>query len=132
MSRHRWQRWRRGVRMSDSLDPRFRDKAFREAWLWEHLHTTLAAQIRSMRLARGWSQEDLGRRCGMAQERISRLEDPRYRGASISSLQRIAQAFDVALIVRFGPWSMILSERGIDWTTQHIPSFEEEFGATPC
>lgn len=114
--------------MQTPVDARFRDKAFRGAWLWDHIHATLAGQIRAMRVERGWSQAELGERCGMAQERISRLEDPLYRGVTISSLKRIAKAFDVALIVRFGPWSAILSERGIDWTTRHIPSFEEEYG----
>jgi transcriptional regulator with XRE-family HTH domain len=99
-----------------SLPAELRDKASRDRWLWDQIHQTLAGQIRALRLARGWSQAELGRRCGMAQERISRLEDPAYRRQSIRSLQRVARALDVALIVRFGPWSMVLSEMGINWT----------------
>jgi hypothetical protein len=70
----------------------------------------------------------------MTQNNISRLEDPDYGKHTISSLKRLADALDVALVVRFVPFSQY-----IDWLsgTPHVdmglrpealavPSFEEE------
>lgn len=66
-------------------------------------------------------------RCDMTQEQVSRYENPTYGRFALRTLQRIASVFDVALIVRFGPWSAILTGSGIVWSGA-IPSFDEEFG----
>lgn len=105
------------------------EKADREQWLEDQLRYGIAAQIRALREQRGWSQVELGRRSGMTQEGISRLENPQGRGLpTIRSLKRIAAAFDVALIIRFGPWSFLLTGKRFDWIAP-VLSFEEEFGA---
>ena len=61
----------------------------------------LAFQLNLMREARGWTQEELARRCDMAQETISRLEDPNYGRYTLKTLKRLAKTFDVGLLVRF-------------------------------
>ena len=87
----------------------------------------LAMQLRSMREAKGWSQIEVGKKAGMKQSAIARLEDPRYSSMTLSTLRRLAEAFDVALIVRFAPFSEFIS-----WTAQidglrlSPPSFSEE------
>ena len=48
----------------------------------------------------------------MNQNMIYRLENPSYGRATISTLKRIAAVFDVALVVRFVPFSQL-----IDWVT---------------
>jgi transcriptional regulator with XRE-family HTH domain len=81
-----------------------------------------------MREARGWSQLEVGEKAGgMKQSAIARLEDPRYSSMTLSTLKRLAKAFDVAVTVRFAPFSEFIS-----WTAQlneaHLspPSFSEE------
>lgn len=108
------------------IDATFFDRAFRERWLDEQIRVGLATQIKALRQDRGWSQAELARRCGMAQARISRLEDPTYGRYSIATLKRIAGAFDAALMIRFGPWSCVLTGESVDWHAR-IPPFDEEF-----
>jgi transcriptional regulator with XRE-family HTH domain len=84
-----------------------------------------------MREDRGWSQSYLAAESGMAQPRICVLEDPSYDKMNISTLKRIAAAFDVALIVRFVPYSELLisglkdSERGFSVSSFKDDSFPE-------
>ena len=84
------------------------DKEYRDAFVADTIDTGLALQIRAMREARQWSQTDLARKAGMAQERISVLEDPDYGKHTLSTLKRLASAFDVALVVRFVPFSHLV------------------------
>ncbi len=58
-----------------------------------------------MRVSRGWTQEELAQASGKVQETISQLENPNYGSYTLKTLQRLAEAFDVALIVRFVPFS---------------------------
>jgi transcriptional regulator with XRE-family HTH domain len=90
---------------------------------------TTAAQIRATREKRGWSQHELAEKAGMAQARISLLENPNYESPSLSTLKRVANALDVALVVRFTSFGKFFAlvdseEPG----TLALPSFEEEFG----
>lgn len=104
------------------------DKEYRDLYVAEHIRTGLAFQIRAMREDRGWTQSELGQRAqGMAQETISQLEDPDYGRLTLRTLRRLASGLDVALIVRFAPFSEL-----VDWivnlTPQRLapPSFDEE------
>jgi len=109
--------------IADSL----RDPEYREAFLSEHLRRSLPAQIRRLREHRGWSQEQLGMKCGgKKQEWISRLESPSYGKFTLGTLLRLANAFDVGLTARFLPFSELL-----DWYTsrgpnEQVPSFTED------
>ncbi len=86
----------------------------RHLYLDSSIRHMLAMQLRSMREARHWSQAEVGEKAGgMKQSAIARIEDPEYNSMSLSSLKRLAKAFDVALIVRFAPFSEFIS-----WTTQ--------------
>src|SRR5580704_9075423 len=62
-------------------------------------------QIRAMREDRGWTQAKLAEKLGTTQNTVSRIENPKTSKPSITTLQRIAEAFDVALIVKFAPFS---------------------------
>lgn len=103
------------------------DSDYRRVFTAEHLNLGLAYQLRLLREDRGWTQEELARRTGKSQEMISRWEDPDYGSHSISTLKVFADAFDVALIVRFAPFSELTK-----WLTslsieQLVPKgFEEE------
>lgn len=89
---------------------KFRNKAFRDAFSNAQLATGMAAQIQTMREDRNLTQAELAEASGMAQSRISLLEDPSYDRMSIGTLKRIASAFDVALTVKFVPYSEILRD----------------------
>jgi transcriptional regulator with XRE-family HTH domain len=63
-----------------------------------------------MRNERGWTQRELGDLAGVRQNWISHLESPDYGSFNLSTLKKLAFAFDVALIVRFVPFSQF-----VDW-----------------
>ncbi|MBV9757759.1 MAG: helix-turn-helix transcriptional regulator [Alphaproteobacteria bacterium] len=83
----------------------------RHAFVEATLSSGIGAQIFALREARGWSQEELGEKVGMAQSRISLLEGG-YESYSLRTLKRFASVFDVALVVRFIPFSEL-----VDWVT---------------
>jgi transcriptional regulator with XRE-family HTH domain len=87
---------------------KFGHKQYRDAFVASHLSTNISAQIHATRERLGWTQTQLADAAGMAQARISVMEDPSYERSSISTLKRLASAFDVALIVQFVPFSDFL------------------------
>ncbi len=89
---------------------RFLEKAYRDATVREHTRIGIPYQIRALRQQRGWSQEELGDRSGKPQNVISRLEDPEYGKLSLKTLLEMASAFDVALLVKFVPFSRFRTE----------------------
>ena len=103
------------------------DDEIRPIFISEHIREQIALQIRTMRENRQWTQTELGERAGIPQPRISLLEDPDYSGLTLATLKRIAQAFDVGLIVRFASFGEVA-----DWTVnlepKHLtpPSYGEE------
>jgi transcriptional regulator with XRE-family HTH domain len=94
----------------------------------------IAYQIKATRNKRGLSQDDLAKTVGMSQNNISRLESPEYGKHTVSSLKRIADAMDVALVVRFVPFSQYVDwlsatpylDEGIRPEALAVPSFDEE------
>lgn len=65
---------------------------------------SIGAQIRDLRISRGLTQQAMAAAMGVAQSCISRWQSGLYRGWRISTLQRIAEFFDVALFVRLVAW----------------------------
>ena len=98
------------------LIKKFGNKKYRRLFVSDHLSTNVAAQIFSLREQEGWSQAELAKKTKMAQARISLLENPNYANYSIATLKRIADVFDVALIVRFVPFGQLL-----DWVIHLEP-----------
>jgi transcriptional regulator with XRE-family HTH domain len=103
------------------------EKELRGHFTSAQVYQLLAAQIRHLREKHQWTQADLGNTIGMKQAQVSRAENPDYRGTRISTLGKLAEAFDVALIVRFAPFSELA-----DWLSSLSPysfepaSYEEE------
>ncbi len=87
-----------------------------------------------MRDQTDWTQEQLAEKVGTNQNAISRLENPNYGKATITTLKRIASVFDVALVVRFVPFSQLVDwvsgtpflDRGLSSESLTVPSFEKE------
>jgi len=95
-------------RISDrkfSLWEKFENKEYRDGFVSSHLANNIAAQIYSTRELRGWTQQELAEKAAMAQERISVMENSSYDKFSLTTLKRLASALDVALVVRFVPFS---------------------------
>jgi len=82
-----------------------KSKKYRQAYSEQVCFDKVATQIFLLRKDRGWSQKELGRMVGMRQSRISKLEDPDNEQLSVSTLQRIAAAFDVSLNLEFEKFS---------------------------
>ena len=108
-----------------------KDKETREHFVAEHVTTGLPFQIHGLREKLGLTQAELAKRADMAQERISVLEDPNYEFIpKINTLLKLANVFDVPLIVRFGSWKEVF-----DWETNLSPealappSFDEELAS---
>lgn len=103
------------------------NKEYRDSYVSANLKNGLAHQIRTNRELRNLSQTELAAKCGVKtkQEAISRLEDPAYGNYSINTLLKIAAALDVALLVKFVPFSKFLIE-----TADKTPNglYAEEFG----
>jgi transcriptional regulator with XRE-family HTH domain len=86
------------------------NKKYRHAYVREHVRNGVPFQLRAMRDQREWTQARLGQEAGKGQNAISRLEDPNYGKVTIQTLLEMAEAFDVALLVKFVPFSRLLKE----------------------
>lgn len=94
-----------------SLWGKLRSKAYRDAFVDSAIGNAISAQIFALRTKQELSQAELADRCGMKQERISVMENPDYQNFSLKTLKRLAAAFDVALLVRFVPYSELVRWR---------------------
>lgn len=106
-----------------------KEPEYRRGLVEGHAKDTIAFQIRQLRKVREWEQRDLAKKLGNAklQPMISRYENPDYGRYSISTLLDLAAAFDVALVIRFAPYSEL-----IEWdlsstrSTLCPPSYDED------
>lgn len=107
---------------------RLKKKAYRDAYINGQIDQGLAYQIKANREARGWDQKELARRIGLkSQSAVARLEDPSYGRLSLSSLKKIASAFDVGLLVKLVPFSRTLTEtENLSTEALTVKSFDEE------
>jgi transcriptional regulator with XRE-family HTH domain len=87
-----------------------KEKEFRDAYAAEQVKTGIPFQIRALRNQREWNQERLAKEARTSQAAISRIEDPNYGKLSLQTLFKLASAFDVALLVKFVPFSRLLPE----------------------
>lgn len=103
------------------------NKEYRDIFVSEQINTGLAFQIRAMREQRGWTQAELGDKAGMAQSRVSIMEDANYSRFSLTTLKRLASAFDVALTVRFEPFSKLVDHFvDLDSSSLNVPGFDHD------
>jgi transcriptional regulator with XRE-family HTH domain len=93
-----------------SLLEELKNKKFRDAYAAEHVKTSVPIQIYLLREQRHWNQSQLAERAKTTQTVISRLEDLDYGKLSISTLLKLASAFDIALLVKFVPFTRLLKE----------------------
>lgn len=111
-----------------------RGKAARDRFVQSHVDKAIAYQIRVLRDHGQLSQAALAEKVGMNQNAISRLESPDYGKHTLTTLKRLAAAFDVGLIVRFAPYSELVDwasgtsyvNPGLGPQAMAVPKFEDE------
>jgi transcriptional regulator with XRE-family HTH domain len=105
------------------------DKATRDAFVSSQMSIPLAFQILALREQRGMTQKQLAEKADMLQPRIAAMERPSGSEPNLRTLKRLASAFDVALVVRFVPFSKL-----VEWAetfspdTFIVPSFNDDPG----
>ena len=100
---------------------------YRRAVVADHIGVGLAFQLNLLRDARKWAQDELAKRSGVSIETIDQLEDPNCENYSIETLLKLANAFDVGLLVRFVPFATLAEwETDLNMTKLVPPSYEEE------
>ena len=113
----------------EALKKRLMNKKNREAFVSACVDQTISFQIKALRLTeeRNWTQKELALRTGMKQERISVCENPNYGRFSLQTLKQLASAFDVALIVRFAPFSELVEwESNLSTESLEVKNFDKE------
>ena len=85
------------------LDEHLKDPKFAKGYREELAKTGIAIEIASLREKRGMSQAELAKKIGTVQSAIARLENPNYGRASLPTLEKIANALDAKLDIRFIP-----------------------------
>lgn len=104
-----------------------RDPEFRKQFIDEHVNVGIAFQIQSLRNRQNLTQKGLAGKLKVKQPLVSSWENPNHGKYNLATLNELAKAFDVGLLVRFVPFSTL-----VDWTvnlsTDVIapPSFAEE------
>ena len=84
---------------------------YRRGFVEGHAKDTIAFQIKQLRKVEDWDQKKLAEIAfgkPSLQPMISRYENPDYGKYSITTLLELAAAFDVALVVRFAPFSELV------------------------
>ena len=100
------------------------DAELRGKWMNDTLRASIARQIRQLRESRGMSQEELAKGLDTSQGSIARLENPRRCNPTTTTLVRIAEFFDVGLIVKFSTISeflLLITADGV-----YIKSYQQE------
>lgn len=115
------------VKRKEKLITKLKNKEYRDAFVAALIATGIPFQIETLRKQRKWNQKKLGELADMAQESISRLEDPNYGKLNLNTLKRLAAAFDIGLMVRFVPFSELVNwEINLSLESLEVSSFCSE------
>lgn len=96
--------------IKEILAEEFKDKEARSQYAEDFLNSHIALQIKTLRQQRGWSQTQLAELAGKHQSQISAMESVDFSAWKISTLQKLAEAFDLALTVNFESFGNFLDE----------------------
>jgi len=94
----------------DFVSKLLNNKRSRDAYVYEHIRNGIPFQLRAMREQRDWTQADLAKAANTGRTTITRLENPNNERLTIKTLLELASAFDVALLIKFVPFSRLLKE----------------------
>lgn len=85
-------------------------KEYRHAFIDEMIRTRLTAQIKALRDQQGWDYKQFAAELHKKPSWTYRLEDPNEPCPTVPTLLQVAEAFDVAVDVRFVPFSAIVDD----------------------
>lgn len=107
------------------------DPEYRRAYMQAAIEQGVAWQIRVNREERRWTQRDLADRLSTRQSAVSRLENPQAPGITLTTLIKVAHAFDCALVVKFVPYSELARDaEDMSPNRLYAASFQDEFVGT--
>ena len=96
--------------IADSLRGELRQEEFSEGYAESFLDAYIATQIKVLREQNELTQSQLAERLGTTQTAISRIESVNYSGWNISTLKRLARAFNVRLKVSFETYGSLIRD----------------------
>ncbi len=106
---------------------KLQDKEYRDGYVEGQFDIEVPFQIRALRQARGWTQEDLAKYSGLPESQIAEMEDPNCDPPSVQMLHKLCAAFDVGLLIQFVPFSeMVERESNFHPETFNVASFSED------
>lgn len=91
--------------LTEKLTKEFADGDYAHAYMESHIVSRLASQIYTLRKQRGWSQEELAKKAGITQAKVSKIESADFDSLTMKSLQGFSKAFDVNLLISFTSFS---------------------------
>lgn len=110
-----------------NLWARLRDRRRRRTFAHQYAQTTVAFQVRLLRLSRAMSRAEMASEAGISSRVLRRIENPDDEGDyELGALTNIAAVFDVALIARLVPFSQAAAQVADDAP----PTFDQEAAAT--
>jgi len=106
-----------------------RSKEYRHEFLGECIRSRLTSQIKALRDRESWDYKKFAEELGKKVPWAYRLEDPNESIPTIPTLLQVAKAFDVALDVRFVPFSQIVRDTTtLSQNSFQVPGFNAEAG----
>jgi len=105
----------------------FHDEEARRQYAHDMLDAFIALQIKTLRQQRGLTRRDLADLAAVETSRVSAMERIDHQKWDISILRRIAEALDLALVLRFESFGQFLNEvSALDRASLERPSFSED------
>jgi transcriptional regulator with XRE-family HTH domain len=96
--------------IGETLRQDLKHEEFSEGYAESFLDAYIATQIKVLREQNEMTQAQLAERLKTTQTAISRIENVNYSGWNISTLKRIARAFDVRLKVSFETYGSLIRD----------------------
>jgi transcriptional regulator with XRE-family HTH domain len=112
------------------LATQLKNKEYRDAFVASQIRIGFPMQCRALRESREWTQPQLAEKASMSQPRISEIERPGERKLNLETLLRLASAFDVALEVRFVPFSQLVDDDDqVNLDDFYVAPFDEDIAS---
>src|SRR4051794_39591579 len=114
------------INTSSNVFQKLKDRKRRSRFIANQIKNAFAFQVRALRKAREMSQQELAKEADTTQALISRIERDGATNLSVQTLLKIADAFDVALVVRLEPIDRLLHwVDGLSPDSMSFPKSEE-------